>query len=403
MNIHSVKKLLKKIYRKLKPIKPKTVDIKIDPAFELKTYLEQTDISDLKKIEDYAFLQSHGPMHFFPKNNAWLVTGYDEITHVLKNHEIFSEVELYRIMGKTDALFDINNSEYENLRNLIRNYFSNSFFKLLEEQLRKNIKSLTENILKKDKVDFIKEFSHIVTSETIRYIFGIDKSLIVDDSNEYKFFYDINNSTFFENLYTQESNLEDDKFAFHIKNLIAKNQLSIEEASIISNIIWFGGIDGTRSLIARMMYELITNPTVAENINDNKVLQIKFIEECFRLYPSIHKIIRVSKTDTTINNTFIAKGSKMYLDVYTANRDKNKFEQPNHISLEENKCRHISFGYGVAQCIGMGLARLEAKIAIEYVLEILPYATLNNFKIEKYNNEQVWVETFEILSLNINK
>jgi cytochrome P450 len=170
MNIHSVKKLLKKIYRKLKPIKPKTVDIKIDPAFELKTYLEQTDIRDLKKIEDYSFLQSNGPLHFFPKNNAWLVTGYDEITHVLKNHEIFSEVELYRIMGKTDALFDINNSEYENLRNLIRNYFSNSFFKLLEEQLRKNIKSLTENILKKDKVDFIKEFSHIVTSETIRFL-----------------------------------------------------------------------------------------------------------------------------------------------------------------------------------------------------------------------------------------
>jgi cytochrome P450 len=89
MNAHSVKKLLKNIYEKLKPHKPKTVGIKIDPAFELKTYLEQTDISDLKKIEDYAFLQSHGPIHFFPKNNAWLVTGYDEITHVLNNHEIF--------------------------------------------------------------------------------------------------------------------------------------------------------------------------------------------------------------------------------------------------------------------------------------------------------------------------
>jgi hypothetical protein len=41
------------------------------------------------------------------------------------------------------------------------------------------------------------------------------------------------------------------------------------------------------------MYELIINPSVAENINDNKVLQIKFIEECFRLYPSIHKIKRI--------------------------------------------------------------------------------------------------------------
>ena len=188
MNIYSVKKLLKKIYRKIKPIKQKTVDIKIDPAFELKTYLEQTDISDLKKIEDYAFLQSHGPMHFFPKNNAWLVTGYDEITHVLKNHEIFSEVEVNRIMGKTDASYDINNCEYDNLRNLLKNFFSNSFFKIIEEQLNKNFKILTENIISKDKVDFIKEFSHIATSETMRYIFGLDKSLIVDDSNEYIIF-----------------------------------------------------------------------------------------------------------------------------------------------------------------------------------------------------------------------
>lgn len=405
MNVISIKKLIKKVLRKIvrkfKPVKSTTDQIKIEPVSELQSYLNTTEISELKKMEDYAYLKTHGPMHFFPKNNAWLVTGYDEITQVLNNHEVFSEVELYRIMGKIDALFDINNSEYAGLRLLIKNYFSNNFFKLLEEQLLKNLKILTENILKKDKIDFIKEFSHNVTTETIRYIFGIDRSLIVDNNNEFKFFVDVNDASFFENLYTQDNNLESDKFAFQIKVLVAKNQLSNAEASIISNIIWFGGIDGIRSLIGRMMYELIDNKSLAEKIRNNKNLQIKFIEECFRLYPSIHKIIRICKSDTTINNTFIAKGSKMYLDVFIANRDENKFEEPNIISLEKNKCRHISFGYGVAQCIGMGLARLEAKIAIEYVLEILPFATINNFKIEKYNNEQVWVETFEVLSLNI--
>lgn len=397
----SIKKVLRKIVRKLKPLKSTSEQIKIDPISELQSYLDTTDISELKKIEDYAYLRTHGPMHFFPKNNAWLVKGNDEIIHVLNHHEIFREVELYQIMGKTDALFDINNSKYAGLRILIKNYFSNSFFKLLEEQLINNLKILTENILKKDKIDFIKEFSHNITTETIRYIFGIDRSLIVDENDEFKFFVDINNTTFFENLYTQDTNLESDKFAYQIKSLISKNQLSIPEACIISNIIWFGGIGGTSSLIARMMYELINNQLLAEKISTNKNLQIKFIEECIRLYPPVNKIIRICKSDTTINNTFIAKGSKMYLDIFIANRDENKFEEPNIISLEKNKCRHISFGYGITQCIGMGLARLEAKIALEYVLEILPFATIDNFKIEKYNNEQVWVEIFEVLSLNI--
>jgi cytochrome P450 len=237
----------------------------------------------------------------------------------------------------------------------------------------------------------------------MRYIFGIDKSLIVDDSNEYRIFNFIDNLSFFEHLFTNDNNLEVDKLAFLIKNLITKKQLSIEEASVISNIIWFGGIDSPRSLIASMMYELIKYPNVTESIKDSKVLQIKFIEECLRLYPSIKKIIRNSKTDTTINNIFIAKGSRIYLDVYTANRDRNKFEDPNQISFEKNKTRHISFGYGVAQCIGMGLARLEAKIALEYVLEILPYATLIEIKFIKHNQDPIWSEFIEKLSLNIKK
>lgn len=400
MKINNVKKVLKKIAKKLKLIKSVKEQIVIKPVSALQSYLERTDINELNKIEDYTTLLAHGPLHFFPKNNAWLVTGYTEITNILSNHEIFSTVELRRVLGETDVLTDINNSEYTEFRSLLKNYFSNIFFKLLEEYLNKKLRIITENILKKDKIDFSKEFSHNVTTETMRYIFGLERSLIVDENNEFKIL-DFNDSSFFDLLYIENNNLEIDKLAYQISGLITKNQLSIAEASTISRIIWFSGINSTRSLITRMMYETISNPSLAEKIYSNKNLQIKFIEECLRLYPSFHKIIRICKTDTIINNTLIAKGSKIYLDIFSANRDENMFEEPNNFSLEKNKNRHITFSFGITQCIGMGLARLEAKIAIEYLLEIMPFAKIDDFKIEKYYNDQVWMEMFEELSLNI--
>jgi cytochrome P450 len=389
MNLHSIKKVLKSTFRKLRPIKPKTVvDIKIDPVIELKTYLEQTDISDLKKIEDYAFLQSHGPLHFFPKNNAWLVTGYDEISQILKNTGTFG-ADLY----ETNALFDENNLAFRNVRSTIKNIFSKELYSNLEIIIIEKSKEILERLSTRSKFDFNLEFSEAISIESVCYILGVKKTLIIVNDNYLELEKNL------QNLILNEVEAEDNKLIFHLKRLIKLNELSEEDAIRIVIGVWIGGIDSTKVLISRMMYELIKDEQIVEKIKQNKHLQIKFIEECIRLYPPFIKITRKTRNESVFFDTKIPNNSIIFLDIFSANRDKTKFDEPNRISFDKNNQKHLSFGHGIFQCIGMGLARfLALNLLNKILLESVSTFEIENVKLSVFN-KVLWTEEFNILEL----
>jgi cytochrome P450 len=93
------------------------------------------------------------------------------------------------------------------------------------------------------------------------------------------------------------------------------------------------------------------------------------------------KISRLTKKEITISNITIPPNKIVLLDIFSGNRDKRKFDEPNRISLDNNNLKNLSFGHGLFQCIGMGLARRQAfKLLNEVLLDLAP-----NFEIEDVN------------------
>jgi hypothetical protein len=68
----------------------------------------------------------------------------------------------------------------------------------------------------------------------------------------------------------------------------------------------------------------------------------------------------------------LPEGALVTLCIGAANRDPTQFERPDELDLRRENNRHLAFGFGIHQCAGLSLARLEGRIAIGRFLERLP-------------------------------
>jgi pimeloyl-[acyl-carrier protein] synthase len=80
---------------------------------------------------------------------------------------------------------------------------------------------------------------------------------------------------------------------------------------------------------------------------------------------------RVATENIEINGNTIQQGEQVYILLGAANRDPNQFVNPNNLDITRNPNSHLAFGAGTHFCLGSMLARIEANIAIQTLLQRL--------------------------------
>ena len=80
----------------------------------------------------------------------------------------------------------------------------------------------------------------------------------------------------------------------------------------------------------------------------------------------------MAAVDTTIGGEPIAAGTPVHLCIGAANRDPAQFPNPDRLDITRDPNRHLAFGFGIHQCAGLSLARLEGRIAIGRFLARFP-------------------------------
>lgn len=158
----------------------------------------------------------------------------------------------------------------------------------------------------------------------------------------------------------------------------AGSDLNSEQIIANAAVLLFGGIETTEGMIANALAHLLERPAVLSRVRAQPELLDAAIEESLRLEPAAAVIDRYAVRDTVLGTARIAAGDLVRISIAGANRDPDVFPDPDRLDLQRRSARtHLAFAQGPHVCVGVHLARLEARAGIAVLLEQLPGLTLD--------------------------
>jgi cytochrome P450 len=142
-------------------------------------------------------------------------------------------------------------------------------------------------------------------------------------------------------------------------------------AEMLQMLVQFltAGNETTTNLLSLSVWKLATDPTLQQRLRATPGDVPNFLEEVLRLEAPAQGLWRVAVDDVEVGGVAIPADSLIYLAFASANRDSAVFAHPDQLSIDDADTRHLSFGRGEHVCLGMNLVKLEAKIALQALLE----------------------------------
>jgi cytochrome P450 len=154
--------------------------------------------------------------------------------------------------------------------------------------------------------------------------------------------------------------------------------LSTEQVISNAAVLLFGGIETTEGMIANAALYLLSDPESLEAARTEPAALGAAIDESLRLEPAAAVVDRYATADVTLAGAQIAHGDLVRLSITAANRDPAVFADPDRFDLERASLRrHVAFAQGPHVCVGVHLARLEARAALGALVHRLPGLALD--------------------------
>jgi cytochrome P450 len=146
-------------------------------------------------------------------------------------------------------------------------------------------------------------------------------------------------------------------------------RLSDEEIFGFLHLLLPAGFETTKTLLSVAAIVLAARPDLFERIRADRSLVPDFVEETLRFLPPVHAVARHTTEATTLAGMPIPAGARVLVVLSSANRDERRFERADQFWLDRPDKGHIAFGSGIHHCIGAQLARMEARIALDTLLD----------------------------------
>lgn len=152
------------------------------------------------------------------------------------------------------------------------------------------------------------------------------------------------------------------------------DSLSEEELCSMVALLIVAGHETTVSLIGNATLALLTHPEERAAIERDPSLLPSAVEELIRYDGPVERTLnRWAAVDVELRGQTIRRGETVIVVLGAADRDPERFEAPDELALAaQRESRHLAFGRGSHFCLGAPLARLEAEIALDTLLQRLP-------------------------------
>ncbi|MEY2610656.1 MAG: hypothetical protein RLZZ128_1305 [Actinomycetota bacterium] len=148
--------------------------------------------------------------------------------------------------------------------------------------------------------------------------------------------------------------------------------LAYGEVRRLCQQVLVAGHETTASLLSLMLYRLITQPRLVDELRADPERIPWAVEEFLRYDSPVQGLFRTNSRECEVRGETIAPGTKMQLLFAAANRDPRVWNEPDTIDFDRfgpGSRPHLAFGWGVHHCIGNVLARREGQLALRWMID----------------------------------
>jgi pimeloyl-[acyl-carrier protein] synthase len=354
-------------------------------------------------FEHYRALREYDPVHWDPFMHAWVVTSYPETVTVLMQYSAdrtpapthldrlglsfmkpFAEVMLQQMMF-------MDGTAHTRLRKLCAAAFTPARVENLRSVIGSIANELIDKVIAVGHMDLLADFANPLPAIVTARLLGVP---VEDHEKLHGWVLDI--AEVLGNFQHDPDRVaEIVKSLEDLKNYVATRieeqrrcptgglihslmmaevegqHLSDDEVIANTIITLVGGHETTMNLIASGFFSLLKHPASFEQLRARPEIVGSAVEELLRFESPVQHTARIAPADMQLGGKTIQKGSRVVAVLAAANRDPNRFPDPDRLDLLRSDNRHLAFGWAAHFCFGAPLARMEGQIAFTTLLRRL--------------------------------
>ena len=325
------------------------------------------------------------PIFWAEDINAWVLSRYEDVRLVMKNAELFSSKSLGEMEHQafTFPLLTDDPPRHTQLRNIVSKAFTTRSIKQFEAEVQILVNDLLDGMAGQAANDVAAEFTIPLPVSLIARLMGIPE----ERWDDFKRWSDAMVSTgeaveikdrmpdmmemagYFQSLIAERRANPGDDLVSRVVNAEVDGE-SMNDQDIVGfcMLLLVAGNETTSNLLSNLFDYLATDPDTWNELRNDPGKIDAAIEEALRFDAPVQWVNRKALAETEIQGQTIKAGEVVYAVMGSANHDPRHYQDPEKFSLHREVTDHHSFGYGIHFCIGAPFARMEARYALQGLL-----------------------------------